>query len=176
MAMAKPVPRKAKSVPETARKSRQKGLFEVVPVPEELRERLGPGPGFDRDALARAEAAVMDLQPEFEARVERDITDFGAAFQTMKTTGVFDVSDLYARACRIRSEGGSYDYALLTDFANSLAGYLEGRKGLDGVGIDIVETHLSALAAVAMNQVRGAGGETAKALGESLRKMGAEAP
>ena len=118
----------------------------------------------------------MDLRPEFEARVQQDIKDFSAAFAKMRSTGVFDVSDLYARACRIRSEGGSYDYPLLTDFADSLADYLENAEALDVAAINIVETHLSALAAVAKNQVRGAGGETAKELGPSLRKMSTEAP
>jgi hypothetical protein len=174
MVKAKPVPKTVRK-PKQPKQPKQKGSFEVVAVPQELRERLGPGRGFDSGALDRAEAAVMDLQPEYEARVRQDVKDFDAAFATMRSTGVFDVSDLHARACRIRSEGGSYDYPLLTDFADSLADYLGNSEDLDGAGINIVETHLSALAVVAENHVRGAGGETAKEPGKSLRGTGAAA-
>lgn len=147
--------------------------FEIVPVPQNLKDALGPGPGFDRAGLERAQAAVEVLRTEYESRLVQNLRDFEATLATMKAAGALDRAALYARVCDLRAEGGSYDYGLVTDYADSLANYLDSGGPSEAVDIAIVETHLSALLAVVHNRVRGNGGRTAKELGESLRRLAA---
>jgi hypothetical protein len=147
--------------------------FEVVPVPKNLKQELGPGRGFDRAGLERAQAAVAALQSEYESRLVQELREFEATLATMRALGDLDRAALYVRARELRAEGGSHGYSLITDYADSLANYLEGGEPPEAVDIAIVETHLSALLAVAHNRVRGGGGQTAKELGENLRRLAA---
>ncbi len=140
-------------------------------MPENLKSQLGPGRGFNSAAVERADAAVAVLGSDYEARMLADLEQLEEAFRVMKTAGRFDVPALYRRVADIRSEGGSYDFPLLTEYADSLANYLDRRQAIDQAGVNVVETHLTALAAVAKNRLRGIGGETAREIGASLRQM-----
>ena len=59
----------------------------------------------------------------------------------------------------------------MTEFAGSLSHFLGKHNALDKTGIEIIDTHLSALAVIASNRMSGQGDETGRELRKCLREL-----
>ena len=157
------------------RKTASASEVEFITPPNTLKAKVGPGAGIDESAVAEADAAVGELRGDYEVRVAQEIADLGAEFADMKAEGWFDVMALFDKAFGLKGEGGSYDYPLVSEFADSLCGLLSSRDELEGEDIDIAAAHLSALRAVVGGKVHGEGGAVGRELSESLRALVAKA-
>lgn len=156
--------------PSALAAKRQDAVFEIIELPNKLKEKVGSG-GFDPVALRRAEIAVDELAVDYEKRLQEEVGAFDEAFRAMRRTGVYDLRSLYAYAHRLRGEAGTYGYPLITAIGNTLARYLDSCETLDAVGCEIVESHISALRAVAFRKVKGDGGEIGAQVVEGLAQM-----
>lgn len=114
---------------------------------------------------------VVASQLEYEERATADISELDHSFADMKEAGRFDMPLLLDRIQGLEGQGHNFNYPLITDYAGSLYHYLGNCEELDEGGIDVVETHLTALAVIASNRVSGQGNDVARDLGKCLREL-----
>jgi HPt (histidine-containing phosphotransfer) domain-containing protein len=144
--------------------------FELIELPNTLKEKVGSG-GFDPIALRRADVAVEEMAPEYEARLQAEVSALDEAFRAMRRAGAFDVDRLFAAAHSLRGEAGTFGYPLVSAIGNTLARYLDQRPALDAAACEIVESHINALRAVVGRKVKGDGGEIGAQLVQGLAAM-----
>jgi HPt (histidine-containing phosphotransfer) domain-containing protein len=144
--------------------------FELIELPNTLKEKVGSG-GFDPIALRRADVAVEEMAPEYEARLQAEVAALDEAFRAMRRAGAFDVDRLFTAAHGLRGEAGTFGYALVSAIGNTLARYLDQRPPLDAAACEVVESHINALRAVVARKVKGDGGEIGAQLVQGLAAM-----
>ena len=144
--------------------------FELIELPNTLKIKVGSG-GFDPVALNRAEVAVEELAEGYEARLIAEVAAFDEAFRAMRRNSAWDMGRLFAFAHGLRGEAGTYGYPLVSAIGNTLARFLDGRAALAEADVEIVESHVNALRAVAGRKVKGDGGEIGAQLVEGLAAM-----
>ena len=144
--------------------------YEMIELPNTLKEKVGSG-GFDPIAVRCAEVAVEDLADGYEARLQAEVSAFDEAFRAMRREGALDNRRLFAFAHSLRGEAGTYGYPLVSAIGNTLARFLDARGALKPGDLEIVESHVNALRAVAGRKVKGDGGEIGAQLVEGLAAM-----
>ena len=144
--------------------------FELIELPNTLKEKVGGG-GFDPVALRSADFAVEELADDYEPRLLAEIAAFDEAFRAMRRDGALDARRLFAFAHSLRGEAGTYGYPLVSAIGNTLARFLDARAALAPADLEIVESHVNALRAVAGRKVKGDGGEIGAQLVEGLAAM-----
>jgi len=116
-----------------------------------LREKVGPPPTFDAQALARAEAALQALSGEFEGWMAQEVERIGAARQAARQNGYgeAELAAIFACAHDIKGLGSTYDYPLATLIAASLCKLIEtpGGRARAAGHIAIVDAHIDAIRA-----------------------------
>lgn len=149
---------------------RQDASFELIELPNTLKEKVGSG-GFDPIALRRADVAIEEMGGEYEVRLQAEVAALDEAFRAMRRAGAFDLEHLFAAAHRLRGEAGTFGYPLVSAIGNTLARYLDPRPKLDAAGAEIVESHVNALRAIVIRKVKGDGGEIGAQLVQGLAAM-----
>jgi len=132
--------------------------------------RFAPGDGLDRRLLARAEAALADLTPQFLAMVRGELQRMQQALETARTrpeSAAAARQAIFAAAHDLRGIGSTFGYPLVSRFAQSLCHYLQGRT----VDLAVVQAHFEALSAVIENRVKGGGGPLAHRIGRALEAL-----
>lgn len=124
---------------------------QVAPPRNTLREKIGPPPTFDAQALARAEAALQSLSGEFEGWMAQEVERIAAARQTARQNGYgeAELAAIFACAHDIKGLGATYDYPLATLIAASLCRLIEtpGGRARAARQIAIVDAHIDAIRA-----------------------------
>lgn len=158
------------AVAQVATAPRQDASFELIELPNTLKEKVGSG-GFDPIALRRADVAVEEMGVHYEARLQTEVAALEEAFRAMRRSGVFDGGRLFHFAHGLRGEAGSFGYPLVSAIGNTLARYLDTRPAFDAAACEIVESHINALRAVVARKVKGDGGEIGAQLVQGLAAM-----
>ena len=148
--------------------------FELIELPNTLKLKVGSG-GFDPIAMTRAEVAVEELADGYEERLAAEVAAFDQTFRAMRRNAAWDMRRLFAFAHGLRGEAGTYGYPLVSAIGNTLARLLDARAALTDADVEIVESHINALRAVAGRKVKGDGGEIGAQLVDGLAAMVARA-
>jgi chemotaxis protein histidine kinase CheA len=124
---------------------------QIAPPRNTLREKVGPPPTFDAEALARAEAALQSLSGEFEAWMAQEIDRISAARQAAREEGYGEaqLAAIFACAHDIKGLGATFDYPLATLIAASLCRLIETRGGRARAAqhVAVVDAHIDAIRA-----------------------------
>lgn len=124
---------------------------QIAPPRNTLREKVGPPPTFDAQALARAEAALQSLAGEFEAWMAQEVERITAARQSARQNGYgeTELAAIFACAHDIKGLGATFDYPLATLIAGSLCRLIETRDGRARAArhIAVVDAHVDAIRA-----------------------------
>jgi hypothetical protein len=144
--------------------------FELIELPNTLKEKVGGG-GFDPIAMRQADFAVDELAEDYATRLQAEVAALDDAFRAMRRAGAVEARRLFDFAHALRGEGGTYGYPLVSAIGNTLARFLDARPALAAADMEIVESHVNALRAVAGRNVKGDGGEIGAQLVEGLAAM-----
>jgi HPt (histidine-containing phosphotransfer) domain-containing protein len=121
---------------------------------------------IDEEAIARAEAALAELTPEFDTWMRTECERLDAARNQIKTTGLkgkaFD--ELFRAAHDIKGESATFGYPLAADAADSLCRLLEHTPDAARIPLELVDQHVDGIRAIIREDVR----ETSNALGSAL--------
>ena len=139
-----------------------------------MRDKIGPRPpGFDAEAIARAEAALKGLADNFQAWMNEDVEKLEAARQAARLTG-FDeakTEELFCRAHDVKGLGTTYEYPLATAIAGSLCKLIDGveARALARKNPSLIEAHVDAIRAIVRDRVKNAEDPVGKAIAATLR-------
>lgn len=70
----------------------------------------------------------------------------------------------------MKGQGGTFGYPLISEFADSLYGFTQGKGERSDNEVELIKSHVDAMRAVIKGRVSGDGGEIGKQLSESLNQ------
>ena len=126
--------------------------------------------GLSADAVARAEAALRNLVAEYERRAAQDVGRLKALLAELKDGAAAPAiwEQLHRVAHDMKGQGGTFDYALVSEIADRFCGFLKrtppGPQAAMPIG-----AFVEALATVLNTRLTGSGGEAGTAILASIR-------
>ncbi|MEM1138449.1 MAG: hypothetical protein AAGH45_01095 [Pseudomonadota bacterium] len=148
-----------------------------------LRNRLkdktgGVGGGsldIDKEALEKAQAAFETVAEDYPDWVMGNIktlidhhTDLHGAAEG------HDRERIYTKVRELthdmRGQGGTFGYPLITNFADSLYGFVGPNAGTSDNHLEIIKSHIDAMNVVIRERIKGDGGEEGAVLATNLKQ------
>ena len=153
---------------------------QFIRAPNNLRKaKSGSGPGkLDPALLKRAEKVIEEIQETYTDWAVEDLTaldDVVARLTAGDGYQADDIKELYTLSLDMKGSGGSFGYIMMSEVAASLHDFLQDKKALGKLDIEVVAAHVSALRAIYVESIRDDGGRTGRALLVGLEKIVAKA-
>ncbi len=130
------------------------------------------GDGFERELLARAEAAAEGTRDAFIEAADEDIDKLQNACRLAENelrSRAAHLKSVQRTAHDIKGYGSNIGYDLLTLFADSLSGFLLQTTAAESRQVSVARVHVDAMRLVFYKQMTGDGGDAGKQLMQSLR-------
>lgn len=136
--------------------------------------RPGAGPGrIDPKLMARAQGSVASMQIPFEDQAADELLRLRAAAEKVRRLQGPERQAALAQIRRIvhdlRGSGKTFNYDLLTRFADSCFKFIDGRETLTEGQVAVVTAHVDAMVAVMHNKIKGDGGVIGRELAKVLK-------
>jgi HPt (histidine-containing phosphotransfer) domain-containing protein len=146
---------------------------EVITPPHALRKALAVATDPTDNPVARAEAALAQLEGEFAAWMHAECERLEAARQDVASTGFTEKTHdaLFRAAHDIKGEATTFGFPALTGVAESLCRLLEHTPEQVRIPLPLVDQHVDALRAIAREYSRPDLPDVAKALTTRLRDV-----
>jgi len=99
-----------------------------------------------------------------------DLADLWHKFQQSEGHQVTpsEISEMFDVTHEIRGQGGTFGYSLISDIADSLCKFLDGRTSVEAVEFDVIKVHILAMKAVFNQSLKGKQPELSEQLSELL--------
>jgi len=138
-------------------------------------ERMARRPGdmTREQALARGQAQVDDLKPEFADWLDRKLQELSATIQQAEGSS-FDQSwheRAYRCCCELRDVGATMGYELVTFIANNLCEIFDVIKAGTAYDREMINCHVDALLLAKMEQYRHLRPEQVPEMVSGLRRV-----
>jgi hypothetical protein len=126
--------------------------------------------GLSADVVARAEAALKGLAAEYERRAAQDVARLKALLAELKAGAAAPSiwESLHRTAHDMKGQGGTFDYALVSEIADRLCGFLK-RTPPDASAAGSIGAFIDALATVLNTRLTGNGGEAGTTILASIK-------
>jgi len=128
---------------------------------------------IDPAALEAATAALQKMAEDYPDWVAKHVEEL----RTHHARSVDTPADRLRRYAMMREiahdmkgQGGTFGYPLMTIFASSLYDCVGPRSGTSDDHVEIIKSHIDAMAAVIKERVKGNGGDIGKALTQGLKQ------
>lgn len=144
---------------------------QIIQVPNTLRAKVGGRLGaLDKDAIAKAEAALADLSGQFEDWLMEEIRKLEDVQARIKAEGLnAENSDqLFFRAHDLKGLGTTYGYPLISRIAGSLCKMLDEPEKRQQAPRMLTDAHLDAIRAIVRDQIKAEDHPVGKILSETL--------
>ncbi len=150
------------------------GEYEIIELPNTLKEKVGDGDGIAAARLAAAEAEIEALAQDYLSWVQLDLVrlrDALRAAQASPDDNAVYLEALYTTAHDMRGQGGSFGYPLVTNIAGALCRYLGHPVDPAKIDLEVCAIHVDALHAVIQNRIDGDGGATGAKMLEGIERV-----
>ena len=144
---------------------------QVIQVPNTLRAKVGGRLGaIDKDAIAKAEAALADLSSQFGDWLLEEIKKLEDVQALIKSEGLNpeNSDQLFYRAHDLKGLGTTYGFPLISRIAGSLCKMLDEPEKRAQAPRMLVDAHLDAIRAIVRDQIKDEGHPVGKILSETL--------
>ena len=144
---------------------------QVIQVPNTLRAKVGGRMGaIDKDAIAKAEAALADLSSQFGDWLLEEIKKLEYVQALIKSEGLNpeNSDQLFYRAHDLKGLGTTYGFPLISRIAGSLCKMLDEPEKRAQAPRMLVDAHLDAIRAIVRDQIKDEGHPVGKILSETL--------
>ena len=144
---------------------------QVIQVPNTLRAKVGGRMGaIDKDAIAKAEAALADLSSQFGDWLLEEIKKLEDVQALIKSEGLNpeNSDQLFYRAHDLKGLGTTYGFPLISRIAGSLCKMLDEPEKRAQAPRMLVDAHLDAIRAIVRDQTKDEGHPVGKIQSETL--------
>lgn len=141
-----------------------------VTPPNVMKQKMGSG-GIDTNALAMAQKSLKSNTVNFKPIGIALVNALDEGLQNSKTGNVSSeaaIEFMLYPSVQLKAQGDLFHYPLVTRIADILVNFLETVEGTDKDVFEIVESHITAITFVLMNNITDDGGAHGKELRESL--------
>jgi chemotaxis protein histidine kinase CheA len=135
-----------------------KPKFGIIDAPNHLKVRTSAslGGGLVVEQMAnRADSIIRDASAEYVNVLRQDIEDLGQFSRALAKASERDAQlskKVYRKAFDIKSQAGTFGYAVMTEIAGSLCNFIEAmdeaKRSLaapDGVAVAVLDMHVASL-------------------------------
>jgi len=132
----------------------------------------GDAPRIDPAAMDKANAALEAMKEDYPDWVQKHIDDLRVHLaRSVDTTGerMRRYGLMREIAHDMKGQGATFGYPLITSFATSLHDFVGPKAGTTDNHIEVIKSHIDAMAAVIKDRVKGNGGEIGQALTKGLQ-------
>lgn len=171
---------------DIANQTKLRRAEKIVP-PNVLKKKVGSG-GFDKKKIEKAQELIENNEIDFTPVAQEllgDLQTIIADIRSGKLGGESAIEKLFFPAMQLRTQGGMFQYPLVSKICDVLINFLETVKAPDADAMEIVAAYHRTLSAVLSKDMKGknfaggAGGDLCKALtdacGRYYKKHTAEA-
>lgn len=141
-----------------------------------LRDKVGAGGGatakIDPAAVEKAAAALAAMAEDYPDWVAKHIEQLRLHHaRCVDTPGerARHYGAMREIAHDMKGQGGTFGYPLMTTFAASLYDFVGPNAGTTDAHVEIIKSHIDAMAAVIKERVKGDGGQIGQALTKGLK-------
>jgi hypothetical protein len=147
----------------------------ITPPNTLAKVKTGDGKGrIDPRLLARAEAALSKLEegyPDWAAEEAEGLEQALAAARIDGADRDAQLRRMFRHALDLKGQGGTFGFRLITEIADSLAGFVEPPPALSPRAIEIIQAHIDALHAVIGGGIKGDGGDAGRGIVDGLHLL-----
>ncbi len=149
---------------------------EIIDVPRLIEpKRPSDTDDIDPELLAKAEALVAGLQPQYLTWVQEDLDRLQVALDGARAAEAAGRAEamqpVFAIAHDIKGQGGSFGYPLITEIGGQLCGLLDGRLDFAEEVLEVVGLHVEAMRLVVAERMEGDGGKAGQRLKRGLQAV-----
>jgi HPt (histidine-containing phosphotransfer) domain-containing protein len=147
--------------------------YEVITPPNKLRKAVRQAlPGED-DPVARAEAALAQLEGEFGEWMHAECERLDLARHEVRAHGFTEKThqDLFLAAHDIKSESATFGYPAVAGVADSLCRLVEHSPDMTRIPLALVDQHVDAVRAIVREHARSDNEQMAAELTARLREV-----
>jgi len=134
--------------------------------------KTGAGRGrIDPKLLARAEAALSKMEEGYPDWAAQEVEGLETVLTEAQVEGANSdalLRRMFRHALDLKGQGGTFGFRLITEIADSLAGYVEPPPELTPRVVEIIQAHIDALHAVIGGGIKGDGGDAGRGIVEAL--------
>jgi HPt (histidine-containing phosphotransfer) domain-containing protein len=149
--------------------------YEVITPPNKLRKavaQVDPSAPED-DPVARAEAALAQLSPEFAGWMDTECERLDLARHQVKAKGFIKPTheELFHAAHDIKGEAATFGFPAVTAAADSLCRLIEHTPDSSRIPLTLIDQHVDAIRAIIREYARSDAKEIAAVLTKRLREV-----
>ncbi|HEX8569367.1 MAG TPA: Hpt domain-containing protein [Caulobacteraceae bacterium] len=128
----------------------------VIPVPNNLKAKMGGLGALDASAIAKAEAAMQALSANFGQWLNDEVAKLEGARAAIKANGLTKetAEALYFRAHDLKGLGTTYEFPLVTKLAGSLCRLIDDPAQRTTAPMVLVDAHIDAIKAMVRDGIR----------------------
>ncbi len=147
---------------------------EVIRPPNTLSKAVAkalPGSVPEDEAIARAEAAMVELSEQFAGWMKAECDRLDSSRRRVRKDGLRKDThtELYRAAHDIRGQATTFGFPLIEPVADSLCRLIEHTPDLARIPLALIDQHVDAVRAIARKNAKGDKDVTAEELGKRLR-------
>jgi hypothetical protein len=152
------------------------GTYEIIEVPNRLKEKVGGGAGLPDEVLDRAEAQVESWAEDYRSAVRQDLASLRKFLRTAENDPHSDsrgvqLESMYRVAHDMKGQGSSFGYPLVTEIAGALCRYLGLPPQIETIDLAVCAIHVDALHVIIQNGVTGDGGELGQKVLDGIERV-----
>lgn len=128
---------------------------------------------IDPAALAKAEAALQEMVEDYPDWIKSLINKLAEEHRRAVDTPVERRSQfekIRRIAFDMKGQGGTFNYPLITEFADSLYNFTGPSAGMTDNHVEIIKAHIDSMRVVGNERLEGDGGESGQALKQGLQQ------
>ena len=128
----------------------------VIPVPNNLKAKMGGLAALDAAAIAKAEAAMQALSANFGQWLNDEVAKLEGARANIKANGLTKetAEALYFRAHDLKGLGTTYEFPLVTKLAASLCKLIDDPAARHTAPVMLIDAHIDAIKAMVRDGIR----------------------
>jgi HPt (histidine-containing phosphotransfer) domain-containing protein len=146
---------------------------EVITPPHKLRKALRPAIDGEDDPVARAEAALAQLESEFSVWMHSECERLDHARRDVQANGFTAKTheELFHAAHDIKGEAATFGYPAVAGAAESLCRLIEHSPDITRIPLALIDQHVDAVRAIVREYARPNNEQIAGALTQRLREV-----
>ncbi|WP_419903411.1 hypothetical protein [Kiloniella sp.] len=130
-----------------------------------------------KDIVAKAEAALSDMESDYELWVAEDVRKISEFLASAKSNAKNDgdgqdkyIEEIHVIGHNIKGQAATFNFPLLTSAAKSLCHFIQEDETAAGKRLDLVEAHVDAMKIIITQRIKGSGGKVGRGLITALEQ------
>lgn len=127
---------------------------ELITPPNTIKKKVGTG-GIARETIKEAETRMQSKEKHFLPIIEEHMKKITDALKDHQRKPEHTIKDISASINQLKSQGGMFNYQLVSDVSALLLGFLPRAKKIDGDILEILAAYQVTVRTIITRNLRG---------------------